>query len=384
MAETVRSPPPPVHPNSTLALRILGTLGAVVMALYLWPVLPALMVSAVAAALVRPIQKRGEDRLVPPGLMAFANTLGVFLLVLLPLTGLSLLIGREAAAGIRWLESEAPSLLGPGSRLDLLAQSVLSRVGLPGVELSPIIAGQLDQMSSLLAARTVTFVSGLGGWLLQTGVAIFTLYYFLKDARAVEKGITMLLPLDERYTHRLLERARDVTYATVVGNLLVAVVQGLLGGLAFWAVGLPSPALWGTLMGVLSLVPVVGPPVVWIPGALHLFSTGRLGAAVGLSLFGFLVIGTVDNLLRTWLVSGRIKVHPLLVFLGLVGGIFLFGAAGVVVGPVVFVVALALAQQARAPEDDESPPADGDLLIEVPEDEPPEKPSPAIPSPNSP
>ncbi|UCC24583.1 MAG: AI-2E family transporter [Gemmatimonadales bacterium] len=377
-------PPTPVapgSPNSHLALRILGTLGAVVMALYLWPVLPALMVSAVAAALVRPIQRKGEDRLVPPGLMAFVNTLGVFLLVLLPLTGLSVLIGREAAAGIRWLESEAPSLLGPGSRLDLLAKGVLARIGLPPVELSPVIAEQLQQMASLLAARTVSFVSGLGGWLLQAGVALFTLYYFLKDARAVEKGITMLLPLDEHYTRRLLERARDVTYATVVGNLLVAVVQGLLGGLAFWAVGLPSPALWGTLMGVLSLVPVVGPPVVWIPGAIHLFSTGSVGRAVGLSLFGFLVIGTVDNLLRTWLVSGRIKVHPLLVFLGLVGGIFLFGAAGAVVGPVVFVVALALAQQARSPDEPEETGDEGDLLIEVPDDPAPEGPKPVTETP---
>ncbi|HSG49713.1 MAG TPA: AI-2E family transporter, partial [Longimicrobiales bacterium] len=134
-----------------------------------------------------------------------------------------------------------------------------------------------------------------------------------------------------------------------------------------WVVGLPSPALWGTVMGVLSLLPVIGAPVVWFPGALHLLSVGRLPQALGLLLFGFLVIGTVDNLLRAWLVSDRIHVHPLLVFLGVVGGIFLFGAVGMVVGPVGFVVALALMQMSREPLDGVTPDAsaDGSFFIEL-------------------
>jgi len=340
----------------------------VVVALYLWPLLPALMVSAVTAALVAPLQRRWEGHPFPPGLVAFVHTLGIFLLVLLPLTGLSFLIGREAAAGIQWLERETPTLLGPGSRMETLVQAVLSRMGVPSLELTPLVARQLDQIASLMASRSMAFVSGIGGWLVQGGVALFTLYYLLRDSDAVQKAICWFVPLRESQTRRLLTRARDVTYATVVGNLLVAVVQGLLGGLAFWAVGLPSPALWGTVMGVLSLIPVVGPPVVWIPGALHLLSVGRIPLGLGLALFGFLVIGTVDNLLRTLLVSGRIQVHPLLVFLGVVGGVFLFGAAGLVVGPVVFVLALAVMQMARSPGDGEppSPLSDGSFLIDVP------------------
>lgn len=363
----------PPRESPTLALRLLGTGGALVVGLYLWPLLPALVVSAVAATLVIPLQRRAERRWVPPGMVAFCLTAGVFLLILLPLTGLSFLIGREAAAGIRWLESEAPALLGPGSRLEAAARAVLSRVGLSAVEITPLLAQQLDQIASLVASRSVAFVSGLGGWLVQSGVALFTLYYLLRDADAVQRAICWFVPLREAQTRRLLARARDVTYATVVGNLLVAVVQGTLGGVAFWAAGLPSPALWGTVMGVLSLIPVVGPPVVWFPGALHLLSVGRVPHALGLLLFGFLVIGTVDNLLRTWLVSGRIQVHPLLVFLGVVGGIFLFGAVGLVVGPVGFVVALALMQMARQPLDGADPdaPPDGSFFIELTEPVPP-------------
>jgi len=346
----------------------MGATGAVVVALYLWPLLPALMVSAVAASLVAPLQRRAEKRNFPPGLVAFVHTAGVFLLLVLPLTALSILIGREAAAGIQWLESEAPALLGPGSRLEGMAQGLLGRLGIPPMELTPLLAGQLDQFAGLLAARSVAFVSGIGGWLVQAGVALFTLYYLLRDADAVRRAICWFLPLETRHTILLLERARDVTYATVVGNLLVAVVQGLLGGLAFWVVGLPSPALWGTVMGVLSLIPVVGPPVVWIPAAIHLLSVGIVGRALGLALFGLLVIGTVDNILRTWLVSGRLQVHPLLVFLGVVGGVFLFGAVGLVVGPVGFVLALALMQVARNPGAPQPAPstADGSFLIESP------------------
>lgn len=363
----------PTPESPTLALRLLGTGGALVVGLYLWPLLPALVVSAVAAALVVPLQRRAERHWFPPGLVAFLHTLAVFLLVLLPLTGLSILIGREAATGIRWLESEAPTLLGPGSRLEAVAQALLSRVGLSSVEFTPLVAQQLDQIASLMASRSVAFVSGLGGWLVQAGVALFTLYYLLRDAEAVQKAICWFVPLKEAQTRRLLARARDVTYATVVGNLLVAVVQGTLGGVAFWVVGLPSPALWGTVMGVLSLLPVIGAPVVWLPGALHLLSVGRLPQALGLLLFGFLVIGTVDNLLRAWLVSDRIHVHPLLVFLGVVGGIFIFGAVGMVVGPVGFVVALALMQMSREPLDGTAPdaPPDGSFFIELPDPGPP-------------
>lgn len=360
----------PVH-GSALALRLLALAGAVVVGLYLWPLLPALTISAVAAALVMPIQRRGEAGRFPAGAVAFAHTLGVFLLVLLPLTGLSILIGREAAAGIRWLESEAPSLLGPGSRLEALVQGLTARLGISTVELTPLLARQLDQIAGLLAARSVAFVSGLGGWLVQAGVAVFTLFYLLKDADAVQDAICWFVPLEESRTRRLLTRAREVTYATVVGNLLVAVVQGLLGGLAFWAVGLPSPALWGTVMGVLSLIPVVGPPVVWIPAAVHLLTTGRTGPGIGLALFGTLIISTIDNVLRAWLVSDRLKIHPLLVFLGVVGGVFLFGAPGLVVGPVGFVLALALMQMGRDPDDGpEAPASDEDsFLLELPDGE---------------
>ncbi|HSG49486.1 MAG TPA: AI-2E family transporter, partial [Longimicrobiales bacterium] len=283
----------PSWESPTLALRLLGAGGALVVALYLWPLLPALVVSAVAAALVVPLQRRAERRWFPPGMVAFVATLAVFLLILLPLTGLSILIGREAAAGIRWLESEAPTLLGPGSMMEGAARAILSRIGLSSVEITPLLAQQLDQVASLMASRSVAFVSGLGGWLVQAGVALFTLYYLLRDADAVQKAICWFVPLREAQTRRLLARARDVTYATVVGNLLVAVVQGALGGVAFWVVGLPSPALWGTVMGVLSLLPVVGAPVVWVPGGLHLLSVGRIPQALGLLLFGFLVIGTV-------------------------------------------------------------------------------------------
>lgn len=349
----------------TVLLLALGIAAAWVMALHLWPFLPALVVSAVAATLAYPLYARGVVRWGHPSVLAGLTTLAVFLLVLVPMVGVGLLIGREAAAGIGWLADRTPELLDDGPAIFLVLEDLAARLGLEPGEMGAMITDQLQLLANVLATRTVAFASGVGGWLLQVGAAVFTLYYMLRDGEALMAAVRWMAPLDDDQTDQLVRRARDVTYATVLGNLLVAAVQGLLGGLAFWAVGIPSAALWGTIMAVMSLIPVIGPPVVWVPGVVYLFASGSLGGAVVLLAFGALVISTVDNVLRTVLVSGRAHLHPLVVFFSVLGGIFLFGAMGVLVGPVVFVLALAVFEMARLaldPPGTPAPPLGGFLL----------------------
>jgi predicted PurR-regulated permease PerM len=124
-------------------------------------------------------------------------------------------------------------------------------------------------------------------------------------------------------------------------------VQGLLGGLAFWVLGVPTPAVWGVLMGGLSLIPMIGPAFVWLPAGAVLIASGSTLRGVLLLLFGALVISTVDNIIRAVLVSGRARVHPLVVFFGVLGGVLMFGAVGILVGPVLIVAAAALMEMAR-------------------------------------
>ena len=166
-----------------------------------------------------------------------------------------------------------------------------------------------------------------------------TLFYLLRDGAQLVAGVRRAVPLEPERFDQLLARARDVTHATVFGNVLVAIVQGTLGGIAFALVGLPAATLWGTIMGFLALIPMVGPPLVWGPAAIYLALGGEIVRALVLAAIGALVIGSVDNLLRAVFVGGRARVHSLVVFLSVLGGIFVFGAVGVIAGPVLFVLA---------------------------------------------
>jgi predicted PurR-regulated permease PerM len=141
---------------------------------------------------------------------------------------------------------------------------------------------------------------------------------------------------------RLYKRVGDTVHATVYGTFAIAAVQGLLGGLMFWWLGLPAPLLWGLVMGLLAIVPMLGAFVVWGPAALFLALEGNWGSALTLVLWGMLVIGTIDNLLRPIFVGNRLKLHTMLTFLSVVGGLLLFGPAGLILGPVVLTITISL------------------------------------------
>jgi len=137
---------------------------------------------------------------------------------------------------------------------------------------------------------------------------------------------------------RLFGDVSDTVHATLYGTLAVAVVQGTLGGLMFWWLGLPAPLLWGIVMGLLAVVPVLGAFVIWIPAALFLVLEGSEGKALLLTLWGVIVIGGIDNLLYPMWVGRRLKMHTVLTFISVVGGLIVFGPAGLILGPVVFTV----------------------------------------------
>lgn len=332
------------------ALIVLGLAGVYTLGRLIWPFLPALMISAVAAALVYPAYRRFEAWIGQRDVAAFLGTTAVFFLVLLPVVGLSLLLVDQVLLGIDWATKTSSELLQPGGLVQGWLDTLSGYAGALGIEpssLSRQVTQQMQGLASTLAGRTFSFLSGLGGWLLQGGVALFTLFYMLRDAEVITAGIKWLIPLDDSRTEHLFRRARDVTYATMFGTVAVALVQGTLGGVTFWILDLPAAALWGTVMGVVALVPGLGPPLVWIPAAGILFATGDVARGLALVAIGGLIVGTVDNVLRAVLVAGRAQLHSLAVLLSVLGGLFLFGGLGIFVGPVLFVVALSLIEMAR-------------------------------------
>ncbi len=326
---------------------LLGVGATYVMARMLWPLLPAIAVSAVVAVLVYPLYLPFRQAIGSRPVSAGLATVAVFFLLVLPAAALSVLVGHEIVTGIDVMRERAAGLLHTQGVLAQRFQRIAAEIGLDPANAWGTLGEQLQRVAGVLANRTLGFLSGLAGWLLQTGAALFTLYYLLRDGDNLVDRIERTIPLDARQSALLVERAREVMFATVYGNVAVALAQGALGGLAFAVLGLPGAALWGAVIALLSLLPVVGATIVWLPAGLLLLFDGEIGRGIALLAFGSLVISTVDNLLRALIVGGRAQMHPLVVFFSVLGGIFLFGAAGVLVGPVVFVLALAVLDIAR-------------------------------------
>jgi predicted PurR-regulated permease PerM len=213
--------------------------------------------------------------------------------------------------------------------------------------------GQAARAYDYLASRVSGLLSGAVNGLLGlaagiingvTGLALtlLILFFLLRDGDGWGKRLLSFVPLPEQERERLIEQTAAVTRATVLGSLLTALVQGVLVGIGFAIVGLPTPVVFGVVAGFLSLLPVVGTGFVWIPGAVVLAAQGRWGAGIFLALWGLLLVGLVDNLLRPWFVSGKSEVPTIAVLLGVLGGLSAFGFVGTFLGPVIFSVALAL------------------------------------------
>jgi predicted PurR-regulated permease PerM len=237
---------------------------------------------------------------------------------------------------ILWAEAH----LVPTSTNHLASPSTDTRQEDPAlVEETPTV-----EQAANLTVGVISLVSN-AAWLgLQLLITLMSLFFLLRDRRQVRDSIRALLPISTTEADQVFQRTRDTLNATVFGSLIVALIQGSMGGLMFWWLGLPSPLLWGAIMAVLAFIPVLGTFVVWMPTAVVLAMQGDWGRAAALVLWGAIAIGLIDNLLYPTLVGGRMRFHTLLVFFAVVGGIFQFGAAGVILGPLILVLADALVE----------------------------------------
>ena len=188
-------------------------------------------------------------------------------------------------------------------------------------------------------ASVVTSTTWLVMQLLITGM---TTFYFFRDRRDVLRILRSLLPLTRAETDDVFTRINDTIHATLYGSVTVAIVQGTMGGLMFWFLGLPSPLLWGSVMAILAVIPLLGTFVIWMPTAIILTIQGQWWQATVLAVWGAIAIGLIDNLLYPLLVGKRMRIHTLLVFFSIVGGITLFGTSGIILGPLLLASADAL------------------------------------------
>jgi len=170
-------------------------------------------------------------------------------------------------------------------------------------------------------------------------VTLFATFYLFRDGGTLLDLLRRVLPLEERTRETLISTTYNVLYASVFSGLVVAGVQGLLGGVLFWILGLGAPVLWGMVMAFLSFLPVVGPWMVWAPAGAYLLVQGSYGKAAVLFIGGLLAVSMADNVLRPILLSGRTQMNGLLVFISILGGVAAFGLLGVVLGPILVALA---------------------------------------------
>ena len=311
--------------------------------LMLLPFVNVLAWASVLVILFYPIHQRLVAMTNRPSWSALLSTVIVIAVIVLPLTLLTLVVAKEVGDVGKNAQAFLRSLLDPSSPV---AGWVMSRLGryfdVSHLDLQGYLLDRLENFSGAIAGRTLGLLGGVVGVIFQVFFTIFTMYYLFRDGDRIYQAMLDAIPLNVAETRRIFDRTHEVIHASVYGVIVIAMVQGTLGGVAFAALGLPSPVVWGVVMFFLSMVPMVGSSVIWIPTAIYLAMSGHWGKALALALWGALVIGTIDNILRPKLVGERARLHELLIFFSVLGGIQIWGPLGLVLGPVMIAITLAL------------------------------------------
>jgi predicted PurR-regulated permease PerM len=326
-----------------LALLALAVAALYVCWLMLLPFVNVLAWASVLAVLFYPVHQRLVALTNRPSLSALLSTMIVIAVIVVPLTLLTLVVAKEVGEVAKNAQEFFRSLLDPSSPVIGRVMGWLGlRIDASHLDLQAYLLERLESISGAIAGRTLGLLGGVVGAIFQMFFTVFTMYYLFRDGNRIFNGMLEVVPLNAAETRQIFDRTREVIHASVYGVIVIAMIQGTLGGLAFAALGLPSAVVWGVAMFFLSMVPMVGSSVIWVPTAIYLAMSGHWGKALALALWGALVIGTVDNFLRPKLVGERAGLHELLIFFSVLGGIQIWGPLGLVLGPVMIAVTLAL------------------------------------------
>ena len=330
--------------------RWIAVLAVTAIALYLcWLMLrPFMGVVAWAVVLVivfYPVHRNIAERTGRRSLSALISCLLVILIVVLPLTLITAAVIHEFAkvgpnlpTNLSQILSQQPAILG---RVSEWAQN---RFGINLLGSQEFFVEQLRNLSQRLLGASFSLVGNIVGNIVKAFFVIFTMYYLFRDGDKIVNRLPDALPLDRKQSEAIILRTHQVVSASVYGVVTIAALQGLLAGLAYWILGIPSPVLWAVLTAFVCMIPVAGSFLVWLPLAIYLIISGSWTRAVLLIIWGGLVISTIDNLLRPKLVGTQTKLHELFIFFSVLGGISVFGLLGIVLGPVVLAITLGLLQ----------------------------------------
>jgi predicted PurR-regulated permease PerM len=297
------------------------------------------------------------------GLAAAVSVVTVVVVVILPLIGIGAAVTREGTALYARLDTGdlgVASLYERAERSMPRVAETLERFGIDPARLESQLSSAAVTASRYIASRALAIGQDTVRVTVFFFLMLYLLFFFLRDGPRLLEGLVRALPFGDERERHLLERFAEVSRATIKGTLVVGIAQGTIGGIAFAVLGIGAPVLWGVVMALLSILPAVGPALVWVPAAVVLIASGEIVAGIALILIGIFVIGLVDNLLRPILVGRDTRMPDYLILLSTLGGLAGFGLAGIIIGPIIAAFFLSIWQMAELefkPEGPADPPA---------------------------
>lgn len=318
-------------------------LGALLVAVFLFrPFFNVLAFSVIVAILFAPVQRRIDARLDSPAKSALLTLLVIILIILVPLALFGQLIFNELVSVYNHIRD--------GSLVVDRGQIMAS---LPG-QVQNLIENFTRDLNNTLARFSnnafqafSSLVSNVANFILSLFLFFFATYYLIKDGRKIKAILMDISPLNERQENELVTKLGEAVNGVVKGSFLIALLQGLIATVGFLIFGVPQPLLWGMFTVIAALIPTVGTSLSLVPAIIFLIITDHIGAAIGLTIWGALAVGLIDNIVSPVLIGAKTRLHPLLVLFSVLGGIQLFGFLGFLLGPIFMAVFVTLVEMYR-------------------------------------
>jgi predicted PurR-regulated permease PerM len=312
------------------ALSIISLIAIYLSFLLVYPFLPAIVWAVTAAVITHRLSCWVGSRVKSRDVKAAICTTIVALVILLPIAGILYVGVQHIGKAVEELlngnfAAQVDKMVAPHPQVRKAWKSVKKEIS---VENAPQLVNRL-QPGAVAAVSTPIYIG------IQLLLTLFILYFLYRDEDEAKRGLREMMPLEDRETDRFIQRVDDTIHATIFGTVIVALIQGTMGGIIFGLMGIPGAILWGVMMGLFAMVPYLGAFVVWGPMAGFLVMQGEWGKALILTVYGALAIGLIDNLIYPYLVGQRLRQHTVLAFFAILGGVNVFGATGLVLGPVI-------------------------------------------------
>lgn len=336
---------------STLFLLVVAGILLYLCFLIIQPFLGPFFLAVMMAIVCRPLNSFIMAHVHRPNVAPLISTILVIFLLIAPALGLAILVEKEVTGIFQSLEKSTGGEAGLESALtktlEKLDKWAGNRINLSDFNLQAELTPWIKKISHPVVSMGKDSLSNVFVFITNTVVTFFTLFYLFRGDRSLRHNLAMILPLNSNQVERLITGIDNSIIANIHGCVAVAVAQGVLTGLAFLVLGIPDPILWGIVTGVLSMLPVIGSAAVWGPAAVLMFVNGSWLKGMALLIWGAVVVAQIDNVVRPYIVSKRSAMHPLAVFVSLMGGVAVFGVLGLFLGPVIVSVTIVVFQMLK-------------------------------------